>query len=668
MNAPFKQTDRAGRLTTALGPDVLVLTRFDGSDRMNDLFEYRVEALAPGPDVDFDTLIGTHATVTLKTLHGPRHFDGIVTRARWVGVGENGHRYEMVLRPWLYLASRRRNQRIFHEKTVVQILQELLEPYASLGDPALEMRLTGDYKPLEYTVQYRESDMDFACRMMERSGINYYFAHRQGSHTMVLTDSDQGHDSIAGTDRPFYRVDREHTGDEEHFWEMAPERNLTTGAVRVIDYNFKTPAAAMEADRIGDAAYAFGQLESYEYPGDYLDQDGGKAAARLRVAQERGKDRRNRAVGNVAGLSAGMIVGLTGDDVPGVADQQLCLTANHSFMAESYGSGGDAGDDFAYTGQYTLMPVSAPLAPPNKTPRPIVQGPQTAVVVGSGEIDCDEFGRILVQFHWDLAGARSMRCRVAQNWAGNGLGGVVIPRIGMEVVVDFIDGNPDKPIVTGCVVNGSNGNIYGLPASKTKSGFKTKTHEGSGFNELSFEDANGGEKIFMHAQKDLERVVKDNESTLVEGGNRSIAVQTGDETKDIASGNLTETVALTRATTANVIVEMAKAGRGGPGVIAYSADDDIAMTAVKNVMVNSDRDMKHTATNIMELKSDNELQQKGENLVEIKSPTKIVLKVGSGSITMTTDGIQLKFGSTTVTLNEGTLEQVAGEIHLNKES
>lgn len=240
---------------------------------------------------------------------------------------------------------------------------------------------------------------------------------------------------------------------------------------------------------------------------------------------------------------------------------------------------------------------------------------------------------------------------MAQNWAGNGLGGVVIPRIGMEVVVDYIDGDPDKPIVTGCVVNGQNGNIYGLPASKTKSGFKTKTHQGSGFNELSFEDANGTEKIFLHAQKDMERVIKDNESTLVENGNRAITVQTGDETKSIASGNLTETVALTRASQATKITETAVAGKAGPGVIAYSADDDITATAKKLVSLHSDLKMQQTAKTIT-----------------AEAKESLVLKVGAGTITMTTEGIVLQFGSTRVTLAEGVLDQVAGMIHLNKDS
>ncbi|MBK4217703.1 type VI secretion system tip protein VgrG [Paracoccus caeni] len=657
MNAPFSQSERLGRLTTALGPDALVLLRFDGADHMNDLFEYRVEALAPTGDVDFDQLIGTHATVHIDGREGSRVFDGIVTQTRWAGVGENGHRYDLVLRPWPWLAARRRNQKIFHNKTVVQIIEQVLSEYSSLGDPALEVKVSESYPVLEYTVQFRESDLDFVRRQMERHGISFHFRHQSGSHTMVLTDDVLAHESIGA--RPYKNFDGHHQAEGEHFWDWSPERNLTTGAVRLIDYNFKSPTAAMEVSRLGDAAHAFGQLESYEYPGDYLDEAGGKVVARARMNQERGSDRRNRAVGDVLSLGAGKIVELTGDPVPGTGEKFLCLSANYHFVSEAYGSGSASSDGYSFSGSYTLMPDTAPMTSPKRTPVPVVEGPQTAVVVGDGEIDCDEFGRILVRFHWDLEGAKSMRCRVAQNWAGNGLGGVVIPRIGMEVVVDFIDGSPDKPIVTGCVVNGSNGNIYGLPASKTKSGFKTKTHEGGGFNELSFEDANGAEKVFLHAQKDMERVIKDNESTMVEAGNRSITVQTGDETKAVASGNLSETVALTRGVQANKIVESALAGKGGPGVISYNADNDIGMTAKENVSLHSDIHMQHTSTETMVHDS---------KKIDIVGGDSITLTVGGSKISLTKEGIVLEFNGTRVTLAEGVLDQVAGMIHLNKDS
>ncbi|WP_411840223.1 type VI secretion system Vgr family protein [Paracoccus sp. ME4] len=531
MNAPLRQADRLGRLFTDLGPDVLSLLRFDGTDHLNDLFEYRIEALAARDDLDFDALIGTHATVAIDGPGGVQHFDGIVTRARWAGVGENGHRHDLTLRPWFWLAGRRRNQRIFHDRTVVQILQELLADYAQLGDPALTVQLSQDYPVLEYTVQYRESDLDFARRQMERAGISFHFTHAAGSHSLVLTDDVLAHETIGA--RPFRSYDGHHQAEGEHFWDWAPERNLTTGAVRLTDYNFTAPDQAMETDRQGDAAHAQGRIESFDYPGDYPAQDVGRIVAGLRMAQERGADRRNRAAGDCVSLRAGRRVTLSGAPVPGTGETHLCLSAAHSFVSEAYGSGGPGSDGYSFTGRYTLMPDTAPMAPPRRTAVPVVHGPQTAMVVGEGEIDCDAFGRILVRFHWDLEGAQSMRCRVSQNWAGNGWGGMVIPRIGMEVVVEFLEGDPDKPLVTGCVYNGRNAAPYALPANKTVSTFKSDTHQGEGFNEFRFEDEKGREEVFLHAQKDHNTVILNDESHSI-GHDRSKTVG-HDQTESIGN-------------------------------------------------------------------------------------------------------------------------------------
>ncbi|TKW64025.1 MAG: type VI secretion system tip protein VgrG [Paracoccus denitrificans] len=542
MNAPFKQTERLGRLTTELGPDVLALLRFDGSDHLNDLFEYRVAALATRDDLDFDALVGTHATVEIEAHDEMRPFDGIVTSARWAGVGENGHRYDLTLRPWFWLAGRRQNQRIFHNRTVVEILQELLSDYASLGDPALEISLSKDYPTLEYTVQYRESDLDFARRQMERHGISFHFRHAMGSHALVLTDDVLAHEEIGP--RPFKRYDGHHQYEQEHFWDWAPERNVTTGAVRLVDYNFKKPTQAMEVDRLGDAVHAQGQIESFYYPGDYLAQDVGRLVAGLRTEQERGADRRDRAVGDCVSLVAGMRMTLSGDKVPGLGETYLCLSASHHFVSEAYGSGGQGSDGYAFTGSYVLMPDTAPMVPPKRTPLAVVQGPQTAEVVGEGEIDCDEYGRILVRFHWDLQNAYSMRCRVSQNWAGAGWGGMVIPRIGMEVLVEFLEGDPDKPVVVGNVFNGKNDAPYPLPAHKTKAVWRSKTHQGEGFNEISFEDEKGQEKVYMHAERDHEIHVENNRAKRIDrnqsesvGNNKSIEV--GNNHHEVIGGNMT---------------------------------------------------------------------------------------------------------------------------------
>ncbi|MEM7631999.1 MAG: type VI secretion system tip protein TssI/VgrG [Pseudomonadota bacterium] len=525
MNRIFRQDERLGRLTTVMGPNLLVLMRFNGSDQVNGLFEYEVEALSIDPNVNFDQLLGTHATVEIDSRHhGFRAFDGIVTQAVWAGAGENGNRYKLTLRPWLWLAGLRRSQRIFHNMTVVDILQEVLSAYADQADPHLELRLQKDYPDLEYTVQYRESDLAFACRLMERFGITYHFVHTPGSHTLVLTDFASAHDEIPGAVRAYRGVDGHHQADDEHFWEWFPERNLTTGAIRLTDWNFKTPGASMEMSHAGDAAHPNGQHESYDFPGDYLGHSTGPRVAHLRTDQERALDRRHRAIGDCICLRAGMRVELTGEPVPEATGySHICLSAQHNFVSEAYGTSAERSDEYAYSGAYVFAPVTAPFVPERVTPRPIVHGPQTAVVVGEGEIDCDAYGRILVRFPWDLEDAYSMRCRVSQNWASQGWGGMVIPRIGMEVVVEFIEGDPDMPLVTGCVYNGRNDVPYSLPQHKTRSTFKTNTHEGDGYNELRFEDKKDEEEIFLHAERDHNTVIKHNETHQI-GNNRSKVV------------------------------------------------------------------------------------------------------------------------------------------------
>ena len=520
MNSQFRQDARLGRLATVLGENVLVLVQFAGTEAVSSLLDYQVDCLSADPDIDFDALIGTHATVFVRLRSGKeRAFDGIITEARWLGPDGPGHQYRLTLSAWFQLAKLRRNQRIFHEKTVVQIVSEVLGEYADAG--TFKTKLTHSYPKLEYTVQYRESDFAFVSRMLERFGISYHFQHRDGAHDMVLTDGAEAHPAIGA--RPYKPAADRHQQDIEHFNSWHPSRRVTTGAIKLTDYNFKTPPAKMENQQQGDAAFAQGGIESFDYPGDYISPTRGKVVAQLRTLQERGQDRRFVAMGDIPDLAAGAVVTLSGEKVPGTGADYICLSAQHRYAANGYGSGDLTGDEVAYQGRYVLMPVTAPLNPERKTPRALVQGPQTARVVGEGEIDCDEYGRILVRFHWDLDDAYSMRCRVSQNWSGNGWGGMVIPRIGMEVVVEFIEGDPDQPLVSGCVYNGRNKVPYKLPQNKTVSTFRTDTHQGDGFNELRFEDEKGQEEVLIRAQKDF-TVKVENHATERVDANKVVSV------------------------------------------------------------------------------------------------------------------------------------------------
>lgn len=652
MKAPFSQSGRLGKFHTEQGLDLLYLLRFTGTDAINTLFEYRVEALSGETDIDFDTILGTHGRVEVQSQHGAAWFDGIITRAIWLGPGENGQRYDLELRPWLWLATKRRNQRIFHQMTAPQIVEAVCGAYATAGSPHLENKLTHSYPILEYTVQYRESDFDFVSRLMERFGINYYFRHEDGSHTAVMVDNIDEHLEIPDRTRPYIGVDGHHHADEEHFWEFHPERNITTGGIRLTDFNFKNPAAVMETENQYPATHAFGDMEAYDYPGDYLRQnDGAVEVAPRRMREERSQDARVAALGDVATLTSGFRLGLTGDEHLDrvMKEDYVCLSAQHSYVSDSYGSGGSGGDGYAYQGRYTLQPTSSPLMPQRVTPLPVVQGPQTATVVGEGEIDCDEFGRILVRFPWDIAGAISMRCRVSQNWAGSGWGGMIIPRIGMEVIVEFLEGDPDKPIVTGCVYNGRNMPPYDLPAEKTKSVFKTDTHEGRGYNELTFEDKRLNERIYMHAEKDLEvevlhdrtlRVMHDdatsvdNDRTLSIGHDQASTVANervstiGADDKLTIGANRYKTIADNEV---NTIGANQQTSVGANRTTTIGGNDSETVSGSQDISIGAD----HT------LMAGSAITIAGQN-VTISAASKFTLLAPGGKITLSSSGVTVE--------------------------
>lgn len=548
MASGFTQEDRLGRLSTVLGKDKLVLMRIDAHEGLNRCFEYRVKALSDTGQIDLNKIIGTHATVDIETLeHGPRFFDGIVTQGRWVGIEDTGHVYEFELRPWLWLADKRRNNKIFHELSVDKIIEEVFADYSDMGSPAFELKLNGSYEPLEYTVQYRETDMNFVCRLMERFGINFHFEHKDGNHTMVLTDRVDTLSVAPAGSRDFRAIGHEHRYDAEQIWDWQPARNLTTGKIATTDYNFKTPTVAMAAEQVGDAAYTNGQIESYDYPGVYLDQGAGKGVATLRTEQERFADVRNYAQSNALSLAPGMRFTLAGDAPSDWAKEYVVHETFVCFKGQGYVGGQREKDDHAYTVDIITVQADSPMVPSRKTSAPVHYGPQTATVVGEGEIDCDKYGRIIVLFHWDRDKRNSMRCRVSQGWSSGGWGNMTIPRIGMEVLVEFLEGDPDKPMVTGAVYNEKNMPPYELPTNKTKMVIRSDTHQGGGYNELSFEDEAGQEDIFLHAQKDNTIKILNDQSTNI-GANRvesigvNASLQVGQNVMERVGANKSTTV------------------------------------------------------------------------------------------------------------------------------
>jgi len=513
MASNYTQDKRISKFTSPLGGDELVILSFRGREAMNEPFEYEVEVINTKKAIlQFNDAIGKHCTLTMNTVGGgKRHFDGILTESQWLESRTEGNIYRLVLRPWLWLLSKRTNSLIFHELTAPEIISEIFGAHGGLAK--YRQSLSRNYPQIEYVAQYRESDMDFVCRLMEQHGISYHFVHEEGKHTLVMGDGASAYSPVPSSDRPFIAVDARHRRETEHLSLWRPERRFTTGKITLRDYDFKRPSANLDAEQSGDAAYEHGSLESYEYPAKYVERSDGSDYAQVHLDRERAKDNRFITEGDCASFYPGALFNLTGHPDDAQNEQYLILRCAHQFTGESYRSG--SGDAKPYEGHYECMRADKPYAPPLATAKPCVLGPQTAKVVGSGEIDCDEHGRIKVRFHWDRKSNQSRLVRVAQVFAGQKWGAVFTPRVGMEVLVEFLEGDPDQPIVVGCVYNGENKPPYDLPGEKNISGWKSDSVGGGGYNEFVMDDSGGSELVRFHAQKDLDSTILNDEKRLV---------------------------------------------------------------------------------------------------------------------------------------------------------
>lgn len=538
MASTFEQSEHRGKLTTPLPENTLILEEFSGTEAVNDISLFRIRAFSVAP-IDLDSILGKGMTVEIESgYEAPRLFHQIVYSARIIGVSEEYCSYEFELRPWIWAASRRETSRIFADQSVMQIIETVLGEYTQIDGASFEFQLLQTLPYLEYTVQYRETDLNFVLRLLEEYGINYHFSMGQDTHKLVLADSVDAFVPVEGVMRALHETgDRVAGGEYLDSW--LPQRALTTGKVALLDYDFKNPSQLPKGEWEITKTYTFSALESFDYPGRFLKDDEAKKLATRRSLAFRMTDAQVRTSGDCVSLGAGMLVNVTGARPASENGSYACLSAHHHFTDYSHHNAATAGN--TYQGAFLLTHDDAPIAPARVTPKAVVRGPQTATVVLGAEEAVDDWGRIKVRFHWDRSDAdTSMYCRVSQMWAGNGWGTVFIPRKDMEVVVEFLEGDPDRPIIVGTVYNGENMPPWNLPTDKTKSGIKTKTHgSGSGYNELSFNDDGGNELIEIHGQKDLKVVIENNESHEIKmDSERKI----GGDRKDDITGTLTQTV------------------------------------------------------------------------------------------------------------------------------
>ncbi len=528
---PTPQTPRHIAIETSLGENVLLLQRFSGHEGISCLFEFDLHLLSEDYDINFDDIIGQNVTVRLDLPNGTRYWNGYISRFMKSGSGSQRFaEYRATMVPWLWFLTRTSDCRIFQDKTVPEIIRQV---FSDLGYSDIEDRLSGSYRTWTYCVQYRETDFNFVSRLMEQEGIYYYFLHDNGTCTLVLCDSLSRHDAF--TDYEEIGYFSRATSDEERITGWTVEKRFHSGKFAHTDYNFEKPTTSLMSPENEQRAYNKPDYEIYDYPGEYFEKVDGEQYARVRMEELARSYEVCSGKANARGICPGYLFTMTvRDNTDRTLDDQareyLAVSAGYHAFVGDYETSGGIEDEFGCT--FTAIPSSVQFRPARITPKPSIEGSQTAFVTGppGEEIHTDKHGRIKVQFHWDREGRydgnSSCWIRVSQGWAGKGWGSMFIPRIGQEVIVNFLEGDPDRPIVTGCVYHGSNTPPYTLPDEKTKSTIKSMSSpDRGGVNEIRFEDKAGNEQLFFHAEKVMDYRSKDKSREYVGGGRHLIVAE-----------------------------------------------------------------------------------------------------------------------------------------------
>ena len=528
-------TTQEGRLIsieTPLGKDALLLQGFTGREGISRLFSFHLDLLSEKESIDFKKIVGQNVTIQIALAAGAtRYINGFVSRFAQSGSAQDATHYQMEVVPWLWFLTRIADCRIFQDKTIPQIVEAVFQ---SRGFSDYKLSLTGTYDQREYCVQYRETDFNFVSRLMEQYGIFYYFEHNNGKHTMMLGDSPSVNQPCPNQATAHYIAGgaAKEVEDVITAWQM--EQELRTGKYTHTDYNFETPSTNLLSDAPTVSTCQVGpntSFEIYDYPGEYLKQADGKSLAKLRMEEEEAGHLVASGSSDCRAFTSGYKFKLEDyyrDDM----NQNYVLTEiqHNASAAGSYSQG--SGESVHYSNHFTCIPDSVPFRPPRITPKPFVQGPQTAMVVGKQgeEIWVDNYGRVRLHFYWDRLGKKddtdACWIRVSQPWAGAGWGAIWIPRIGQEVIVSFLEGDPDRPLVTGRVYNAEQVVPYTLPDNQTRSTFlsrSSKNGDKTNFNEIRFEDKKGDEQVFINAENDMDLRVE-NDSREYVGNNRHLIV------------------------------------------------------------------------------------------------------------------------------------------------
>ena len=545
-------------VTLTVTPDdglSFVLDAMEATEELGRPFLIVLDVSSETAKGDLHTMLGATATVKLEHPDkATRYFSGVVARASYRGLSGGSYRYQLQLRPWIWLLSKVQDCRIFSNETAWAIMTGIFRD-AGFTDFSDKRQNDSGGVTLEFCVQYRESTLDFVTRLMERFGIYYWISHADGTHTVNFADDPNSHASV-GTIPYQYEYSRWRSA-SDHVWNWSGEAQIEPGAFTLDDYNFTTPRADLTSKSLIAGGHTYGSNEVFDYPGLYENAGDGQTAAQVRM---QGFDSRRVGFGGssnsrLLGCGGKFTLSQAADDA---SNGDYLITSSTCTIRQAETQATRAGD-IVDTFRVALTAISGTrpfrLAP--VTPRPVIRGPQTARVAGESgqEITTDSYGRIKVKFPWDRRAAEdensSCWIRVSQIWAGAGWGAMFIPRIGQEVVVEFLEGNPDRPLVTGQVYNADMTVPYPLPDNATRSTIKSNSSlNGGGFNELRFTDTKSSEEVFFQAQKDLNIKVLNNrtetitqdQTTTVSQGNRATTISQGNETLTVSQGNRSVTV------------------------------------------------------------------------------------------------------------------------------
>ncbi len=618
-------------IATPLGEDVLLLSSFSGEEGISRLFRFDLELLSTEESIDFNAIVGKNVTIRVTLTGGKeRYFNGFISRFSQGGRKGQLFSYHAEMVPWLWFLTRTSDCRIFQNQSVPDIVTKVFED-GGFHD-YFDMQPYGSFVKRDYCVQYRETAFNFVSRLLEEEGIYYFFKHEDGHHKMVLSNDPQAHQACPEQAQARYDDSPDVAGRESDVifdWQVRQE--LRPSIYTHTAYNFETPQLLLKTDADAEKnAY-----EIYDYnPGEFKTIADGSSLARTRLQEQQTPFLVARGSSDCRAFISGYRFDLV-EHYRNDLNQAWVLTAiRHSASqpGDFHSQSNYSPADFHYSNSFECIPQKNRFRPPRVTPHPVVQGSQTAFVVGpqDEEIYVDKYGRIKVQFHWDREGKKdensSCWIRVAENWAGKNWGAIFTPRVGQEVMIEFMEGDPDQPVVTGRLYNAEQMPPWELPANMTQSGIKTRSSKGGGgYNELRFEDKKDSEEIYLHGQKDLNISIENDRTEWI--GRDQHLIVTRDKMEKVSR---------------DIHIEGAR-----DQVLKIGRDHHLEIVGKSAVKITGSQSLSVTGDVIEEFKA-NHSSQVTQNLylkamqIVIEASSGITLKVGSNFITIDPSGVAIK--------------------------